>query len=85
MSGKFQELRELLVKYLSCYEEFYEVQKREKEFLTKMNMQDLASNNNRKETIALEVKMVEESRLRLCESRAEDFAVEADDINFEFV
>ena len=85
MADAFQELRDLLAKYQACYRELHEVQVRERDFLAGLDVEGLDANNNRKETLALELRMMEEERLRLVEEIAREQRVETAAVNLTYL
>ena len=85
MSDKILEIRDLLEKYHQCYREFHDLQLRERDLLASLEIEALEANNKRKETVALEIKMMEESRLRLAETIAMEHEVDVSVVNFSYL
>jgi hypothetical protein len=85
MGDAFQEMKDLLAKYEACYRELYEVQVRERECLGHLDVAGLDANNNRKETLAFEVRMLEETRVRLAQTIAGDRGMEPTEVNLSFL
>ena len=85
MADAFQEMRDLLAKYHACYGELYEVQVRERDCLARLDVVGLDANNNRKETLALEVRVMEETRLRLVEEIARECGADPAAVNLSFL
>jgi hypothetical protein len=80
-----EELRDLLVKVEARYRELHEAQVRERELLARLDTEGLDANNNRKETLALEIRAMEEARLRLLDRIADERGVAASEITLTYL
>ncbi len=85
MATAFEQLRQILKRYESCYRELYDLQLKEREYLTNLQIDELDANNNRKETLAVTIRSLEESRLRICIQIAELADIDPGEVTLAFL
>ena len=85
MASIYSEIRDLLARQERCFRELHELQVREREYLVQLNTEALDEGNNRKETLGLRVRALEETRVRLCGTVAAEHGVDPADVTLTFL
>jgi hypothetical protein len=85
MSTKFHEIREILGRQERCYRELLELLLKQRDHLAKLAVEELDATNNRKETLALQIRSLEDGRVRLCEAIAAEYGVDPAEVTLTFL
>ena len=85
MASKYHEIKDLLARHERCFQELHTLQMRERESLASLDMEALQAGNNRKETLALQIRALDDSRTRMCADVARERGVDPAEVTLSFL